>query len=170
MFKTTLGVATLFLLAGLTAVVTAQQRPNRTSDQQVGVLLSRMDAGIAAFRVSFDHAIDRSRINGSRVEDDINQSVNDFRRAADRFRERARNRRAGAVDVEEMMSRAASIDRFMRENPLDAAADRDWQRPERISWKEAGLRRGGRASPSKRTGSSAQNRGTPAGRSVPGPR
>ncbi len=86
-----------------------------------------MDAGIAAFRVSFDHAIDRSRINGSRVEDDINQSVNDFRQAADRFRERARNRRAGAVDVEEMMSRAASIDRFMRENPLDAAADRDWR-------------------------------------------
>jgi len=55
-------VATPFALTSLSVIAAAQPRPNRVSDQQVGDLLRRMDSGIAAFRVSFDQAINRSAI------------------------------------------------------------------------------------------------------------
>ena len=82
-----------------------------------------MDAGITAFRASFDQAIDRSRINGSRAEDDINQTVNDFKQATDRLRDRVQNRRAGVTDVEDVLRRASMIDGFMTSNALEAAVD-----------------------------------------------
>jgi hypothetical protein len=119
-------LAAMFALASV-SVMLAQQRPSRVSDQQIGNLLKRMDAGIAAFRGSFEQAINRSRINDSRAEDDINQSVNDFKQATDRLRDRVQNRRAGAADVEEVLRRASSIDAFMTSNALDAPAERDWR-------------------------------------------
>src|SRR4029450_6015875 len=61
-------LAAMFALTGISVIVAAQQRPNRVTDQQVTDVLSRMDTGIAAFRSSFDQAIDRNRINGSRAE------------------------------------------------------------------------------------------------------
>ena len=120
-------LAAVFALAGVSVIVAAQQRPNRVSDQQVGDLMRRMDAGIAAFRASFDQAINRSRINGSRAEEDINQSVNDFKQATDRLHDRVQNRRAVTTDVEDVLRRASLIDGFMTSNPLEAAAERDWR-------------------------------------------
>jgi YMGG-like Gly-zipper len=120
-------LAAVFALTSVSAIVAAQQRPNRVSDQQVGALLSRMDAGIARFRASFNQAIDRSQRNGSRAEDDIDQSMNDFTQATDRLRDRAQNRRAGATDVEDVLRRASVIDGFMTTNALDGAVERDWQ-------------------------------------------
>jgi hypothetical protein len=119
-------LATLFALASV-SVILAQQRPNRVSDQQLGDLLNRVDAGVAAFRGSFEHAINRTPIKGSRVEDDINQSVNNFKQAADRLRDRVQKRRAGATDVEDVLKRASLIDVFMTSNALDAPAERDWR-------------------------------------------
>jgi hypothetical protein len=120
-------LAAVFALTGVSVIVAAQQRPNRVSDQQVTDLLSRIDTGIVAFRSSFDQAIDRNRINGSRAEDDINQTVKDFKQATDRLRDRVQNRRAGATDVEDVMRRASLIDAFTTSNALGAAVDHDWQ-------------------------------------------
>jgi hypothetical protein len=120
-------LAAVFALVGVSVIVAAQQRPTRVSDQQVGDLLRRMDAGSAAFRASFDQAINRSPINGSRAEEDINQSVNDFKQATDRLRDRVQNHRAGVTDVEDVLRRASVIDGFMTSNTLAAAAEHDWQ-------------------------------------------
>lgn len=120
-------LAGVFALTGVSVIVAAQQRPSRVSDEQVRDLLSRMDTGIAAFRASFDQAINRSPINGSRAEEDVNQSVNDFKQAADRLRDRVQNRRADATDVEDVLRRASAIDGFMTRNALDGAAERDWR-------------------------------------------
>ena len=120
-------LAAVFALAGVGVIVAAQQRPTRVSDQQIGDLLRRMDAGITVFRASFDQAINSSRINGSRAEDDINQSVNDFKQATDRLRDREQDRRAGATDVEDVLRRASVLDGFMATNALEATAEHDWQ-------------------------------------------
>jgi hypothetical protein len=120
-------LAGVFALTGVSVIVSAQQRPNRVTDQQVEDLMSRMTGAIAAFRASFDQAIDRSPVNGSQAEEDINQSVNDFKQATDRLRDRVQNRRAGATDVEDVLRRASVIDGFMTRTPLDKTAERDWQ-------------------------------------------
>ena len=120
-------LAAVFALTGVSVIGAAQQRPNRASDQQIGALLSRIDGSIATFRTSFDRAIDRSRINGSRAEDDINQSVSDFKQATERLRDRVQDRRAGAADVEDVLRRASVIDGFMTSHALDVTVERDWQ-------------------------------------------
>lgn len=102
-------LAAVFALTGVSVIVAAQQRPNRVSDQQVTDLLSRIDTGIAAFRSNFDQAIDRNRINGSRAEDDINQTVKDFKQATDRLRDRVQNRRADVTDVEDVIRCASTV-------------------------------------------------------------
>ncbi len=117
--------AALALASG--GMAAAAQQPTRSSDQQVKDLLSRIDERTDTFRSSFDRAIDRNTINGSRAEDQINQSVKDFEEATDRLRDRVNARRAGTVDVEEVLSRASLIDTFMTRNQLDASAEDDWQ-------------------------------------------
>lgn len=120
-------LATVFALTGISLLTADEQRPTRTSDQQLEDLAKRVDGRISVFRGSFDRAIDRSPINGSRSEEDINRSVNDFKQAADRLRDRVNDHRAGAADVEEVLSRASAVDRFMTSNALSADAQRDWR-------------------------------------------
>lgn len=117
--------AVLALASGGMAL--AAQQPSRSSDQQVKALLNRIDQRTDTFRSSFDRAIDRNPINESRAEDQINRSVTDFEDATDRLRDRVNARRAGTVDVEEVLSRASLIDSFMARNQLDASAEDDWQ-------------------------------------------
>ena len=119
-------LAAVFALTGGGAITAAQQRPTRVNDQQARNLSSRLDATTADFRTSFDQAITRSRISGSRAESDINQAMDDYQQAIDRFRDQVDNRQAGAADVEDVLRRAAAIDRFMTSNTLDATAERDW--------------------------------------------
>jgi len=120
-------LAAVFALASASMAVAVQHRPTRSSDQQVKNLLSRIDKGTDIFRSSFNRAIDRNPINGSRAEDQINQSVKDFEQATDRLRDRVNDQRSGPADVEEVLSRASLIDNFMMRNQLDAPAERDWQ-------------------------------------------
>jgi oligoendopeptidase F len=143
-------LAAAVALTGVSVIVAAQQPSARVSDQQVEALLSRMERGIAAFRTSFDQAINRSRINGSRAEDDIDQSVNDFKQATDRLRDRVQNSRASTIDIEDVLRRASPIDAFMIRNALQGTVERDWQslrrdldelaRAYNVAWKWTGSR------------------------------
>jgi len=119
-------LAAVLALASCNIAVAAQQ-PTRSSDQQVRALLSRIDKRTDTFRSSFDRAIDRNPINGSRAEEQINQSVEDLEQATDRLRDRVNDHQSAAADVEEVLSRASLIDSFMMRNQLDASAEDDWQ-------------------------------------------
>lgn len=119
-------LAAVFALAGGSAIVAAQERPNRAGDRQAD-LFRRLDEGIVTFRASFDRAMNRSRMNGSRAETDINKAVNDFKLATDRLGDRAQQRRVVAADAEDVLRRAAAIDDFMATNALDATVERDWR-------------------------------------------
>jgi len=108
-------------------IAVAAQQPTRSSDQQVKDLLSRIDKRTDTFRSSFDRAIDRNPINGSRAEEQINQSVEDLEQATDRLRDRVNDHQSATADAEEVLNRASLIDTFMRRNQLDASAEDDWQ-------------------------------------------
>ena len=81
----------------------------------------------STFRLSFDRAIDRSRIRGSRAADEIDRSVIDFKQATSRLRDRVNDRRSDAAAVEDVLKPATIIDTFMTGNQLDASVQRDWQ-------------------------------------------
>jgi hypothetical protein len=123
---------TVVLAAALTLTIIdvtafAEQQPSRGRDQQVQDVLNRVDARTATFRLTFDRAIDRSRIKGSRAADDIARSLNEFTQATARLRARVNARQSDAAVVEDVLRPAASIDTFMTANQLDASVQRDWQ-------------------------------------------
>jgi len=115
----------LIFFAGFNVSITAQ-RPYRVSDRQVELLLNNIENRSNTFRSNLDYALDRSQLNGTQQEDEINRYVQDFENATDRLRDRFDNRSNVASDVEEVLNRAASIDSFMRMNRLNNQAQRSW--------------------------------------------
>ena len=120
-----ISLAVVFALASMGLTVQAQ-RPYRLNDQQVQQIIRRIENRTDVFRSSLDAALDRSRIDGTNREDDINRFVREFEDATDRLRDRFNDRRSVAADVEEVLDRAMNIDDFMRSRRLGVRAERDW--------------------------------------------
>ncbi|HEV7843629.1 MAG TPA: hypothetical protein VGO69_08010, partial [Pyrinomonadaceae bacterium] len=116
--------ALILALAGVSMTAQAQ-RPYR-NDRAVRQILSRLDNRTSQFRTSLDAALDRSRLDGTRREDNINQFVQDFDSSVARLRERFNNRTETTADVQDVLNVATRIDNFMRRNRLNANAQNDW--------------------------------------------
>jgi hypothetical protein len=117
---------TALILAVAGVSMTAQaQRPYR-NDRAVRQILNRIDNRTTQFRSSLDAALDRSRLDGTRREDNINQFVQDFDQSIARLRERFNNRSETTADVQEVLNAATRIDNFMRRNRLNADVQNNW--------------------------------------------
>src|SRR5882724_5959708 len=103
------------------------ERPYRISqEQQVDQLLRRIETRSTQFRQSLYAALNQSRIDGTRQEDNINEFVRNFETATASLRDRFRQRRDVASDVSEVLAQAAFIDRFMGRHRLASNAEQDW--------------------------------------------
>ncbi len=98
----------------------------RASDQQVKDLLTRTKKDADRFRKSLDKALDRSRLDGSREEDDIDRFVTDFADTTDHLSDHFNRHQVVTHDIDEVLRRGVSIDRFMQRQQLDATAENDW--------------------------------------------
>ena len=105
----------------------AQNAPSRSNDRQVGQLLTRTKKSADRFRGSLDQALNRSPINGSREEDGINQSVEDFAEATNHLSDHFDRRQVVTNDVEEVLRRGVNIDSFMQRHQLAMQAENDWR-------------------------------------------
>ena len=120
-------VALVLAFASLAATTSqAQIRTNRMNNQQVRQLIQRIENRTDVFRASLDARLDRSRVNNTSAEDNINQIVSDFENATNQLRDRFNSRQAVSADVQNVLNQAALIDSFMRRNRLGARAERDW--------------------------------------------
>jgi hypothetical protein len=125
--RQTFGVALIVAFAALSVtVVQAQRRTSGMNNRQVRQLIVSIENRTDVFRASLDRRLDRSRVNNTRTEDNINQFVADFESATDRLRDRFNSRQETEVDVQEVLNRAAPIDSFMRRNRVGAQPERDW--------------------------------------------
>jgi len=116
--------ATGILLAGLTTM--AQQRTYRGSYQSTRALLARIENRTDIFRNSLDAALDSSALDGTNAEDNINMFVQDFDSSVSRLRQQVESRRATAADAQDVLDRAALIDRFVTRRRLASNVQRDW--------------------------------------------
>ncbi|HWP44975.1 MAG TPA: hypothetical protein VNO14_17160 [Blastocatellia bacterium] len=105
-------------------------RAYRLSDEQLKRLLDRIEADADRFRDSLNDALDRTRFDDTRAEDNINQYVKDFEQATDRLESRFGEKRSASSDAEEVLRRAAKIDNFVMvmRNRLTPRAYDDWLR------------------------------------------
>jgi hypothetical protein len=103
--------------------------PYRVSDKEVERILRDIEHQSDRFRSALDSSLDKSRFNGSREEDDINRFVKEFYEQTKKLRDHFNDHKSTSADVQAVLDEAASIDSFLRRNPLrkhDAA--REWSR------------------------------------------
>ena len=104
----------------------SQNARSRLNDQQVKQLLTRTKKNADQFRDSLDRALDRSRIDGSREDDNINQFVQDFGETSNRLSHTCDRREVVTTDIEDVLRSGVSIDSFMRRHQLAVQAENDW--------------------------------------------
>jgi hypothetical protein len=119
-------VAFMITSLGAGLSVSAQQRAFRVSPLQVDQLLRRIELRSTQFRQNLAGALDWSRIDGTRQENNINEFVRNFEIATATLRDRFRLRQDVAADVSEVLSRAAFVDRFMGRNRLASNVEQIW--------------------------------------------
>lgn len=116
----------LMLAAVFSVVVRAQDTPFRLNDKQVKKLMNQLKKDTGRFRKSFDSSLDRSRLNGSHREDDINRFLKNYEDATERLYSRFKDNKSVGADVEAVLDGAAEIDRIITRRVASERAERDW--------------------------------------------
>jgi hypothetical protein len=98
----------------------------RINDRQLDAIIRRVENGADRFRTDLDSSLDRSRYDGTRAEDNINQFVRDFAGATDQLRSRFTAHTSVAADVENVLRQATFIDDFVQRQPLSYRVKNDW--------------------------------------------
>ena len=91
-------------------------------------IIRNLETDTDRFKSSLDHALDDSRLNGTRTEDEINDYVKRFEEATDLLRDRAEDAKFSPVAAREVLNRGRAINGFMRTHRLRGDAESDWAR------------------------------------------
>jgi hypothetical protein len=119
---------TIYLLIGvavLLAITILSPRP-AAAQEDVGRLLHQLESDTDRFSKTLDNAMDHSSLNGSAEEGEITRYVKDFEDAVDRLKDKYEDREYASVAAQDVLSRAKLINKFLKENRLDAATQTDW--------------------------------------------
>jgi len=112
------------LAANASAQIPGQ--PYRISDREVAKLLDQIKKESKTFRDHLKDALNKSRFDRTRRENDINAYVKDFEEQTKRLDDNFDNHKSTTADVDAVLSRAARIDQFMSRNSLTSRAQSDW--------------------------------------------
>lgn len=118
--------AGVLLLLALASVGIEAQAQRRGRNAQVRQLVRRIELRTDTFRNSLGNALDRSTIDNTRREDNINQFVSDFEGAVDQLNSRVQSRQFSSADIQLVLDRASLVDRFMRRNRVGGQAEVEW--------------------------------------------
>ena len=101
--------------------------PYRISDREVEQVIHRIEKQAYKFRTALDAALDKSRLDGTRSEDEINAFVKDFYAQTKTLHDHFDAHKSTNADVQSVLDRAARIDAFMRNNRLKKKnAAKEW--------------------------------------------
>lgn len=95
--------------------------------EAVKEILRNLEQDTDRFKSSLDDALDHSKLDGTRTEDEINGYVRDFEAATDRLKSRYEDNGSAPNAAREVYRRSQYIDRFMRRYRLGARAEEDWR-------------------------------------------
>jgi hypothetical protein len=116
----------LVLVASLSVAARGQDVPYRLSDKEVKGIMRQLKKDAGNFRKSLDSSLDRSRLDGTKREDDINAFMKDYEKAADKLYDRFNDHKSVSADVEAVLDSAAQVDRFMTRIAPGGRAEREW--------------------------------------------
>jgi len=96
---------------------------------QVDRLIRNVEERVDRFVVQFDYALDNSRLNNTRREDNLNQRARDLEAATDELRrefDHNDSRWENSAEVRKVLNIASDINVAMRNRRLNAATERNW--------------------------------------------
>jgi hypothetical protein len=135
-------------MAGLVSATRAQE-PHRHTEKDMKRLLDRIEKDADRFRNSLARALDVSSFDDTNMEDEINRYIKEFEASTDRLEGHFDDDKSAASYVEDVLERAARIDRFMATHRLAPAAQESWlilrsdldelSRAYNVSWTWAGV-------------------------------
>jgi hypothetical protein len=125
-FNKAIYVALVTTIFSMALSVAGQVQPYRVTDRQVQLLISRIETRTDNFRRQVGTLLDNSNLNNTNREENINEFIGEFETATDRLRTNFTSRSSTGADVEEVLARAARIDRFVRNNNLNTRAQNQW--------------------------------------------
>jgi hypothetical protein len=111
-----------------TISINAQNRdfPNRVSNSTIQALITRIQAKTDVFKRSVTRGLNRNAQNNTASQDAIFGYITDFENEITQLKQSSTTLRTARADVQDLLSRAVSIDDFVRDNRLNQAAQRDW--------------------------------------------
>ena len=122
----------LQVLIGLIAVVgasrtaNAQNQPSRLSDHDLKGLMERTQHDADRFRHSLHEELEHAHWEDKRDRESMNSAASEFERATDRLRDHFHNGNARPEDIQEVLTRGATIDSFIVGRGLMPRAKSDW--------------------------------------------
>jgi len=133
-------LSTIVVMLGVSTIANAQWFRGNLKET-----LRRLEEDTDRFTKSLDSDLDRSALNGTRAEDEINRYVHQFEEATDHLKNRYDDREASPGLAREVLGRGRSIDGFMRRHRPGGRSMADWSRVRqsldrlatayRISWR-----------------------------------
>jgi hypothetical protein len=100
--------------------------PYRISDKEVEQIIHNIEKQSDKFRSALDAALDKSRLDGTRREDDINAFVKDFYAETKTLHEHFDHHKSTGADVQSVLERGSRIDEFMRRARLKKNVEKEW--------------------------------------------
>ncbi len=119
-------VAALVSFGLMPAVLAQSQRAYRYNDNYMRQLLKRVETRSDRFSNLLPNALDRSRIDGTRREDNVNNLVTEFEAATDQLQQRFDNGQSTGMDAQLVLQKGALINTFMNNRRLDNRTERAW--------------------------------------------
>ncbi len=124
------GLFVLALMLTTPSLAQGRYRGRVYSKADVDRIIKRVEDRSDAFQKMVDRNLDRSRLNGSKREDNINDQVKDLEKALDDLRrefDRKDSFRETRREVERVMSEADEVNALMKRLRFDASVEREWQ-------------------------------------------
>lgn len=100
--------------------------PYNVSDFQLGTLLTQIETKTGVLKRQLTNATDRGRYDATKNTDNINAFVTELENSTARLKQRIEARQSTADDVNDLLTRASYVDRFMTRNQLSARAEGQW--------------------------------------------
>lgn len=120
---------TVLMLADAANAQPRRARGRVYTKAEVGAIIARVETRSDNFKREFDKALDRSRLDGSNREDELNQYAKDLEKATDELRREFDRRDLWIENKEEVrrcLSLATKLDVAMRNRKLGRDVESTW--------------------------------------------
>ena len=100
--------------------------PGNVNETRARNVIRQIETRTDTFKNEMNAALDRSRLNNTQREDNVFAYISGFESATDRLRTQFDARQPVYDDVNNVLTQAAYIDRFMARNRLEYRAENEW--------------------------------------------